>query len=303
MSLKQLTEEILADDKPESSFRAFVRAFAVNKGAVLGFLFIVLLVILALFSEYIAPYDPTYQFREYALVPPAWSEGGSTKFLLGTDDLGRDILSRIIYGTRLSIIYGLLIVGISLVIGVSLGLLAGYFGGILDIIITRVIDIIMSLPSLLVSIVVVTVLGPSIINAAIAIGLISIPAYVRQTRIAVIVEKNKDYVLASRLAGAGTMRTMFINILPNCLSPLVVQTALGFSSAILTMASLGFLGMGAQPPIPEWGTMLSESTRYMLTAWWTVTFPGLAILLTVFAFNYMGDGLRDALDPKLRQQR
>lgn len=294
------TQVEAVDQKVQSSFVAFVKAFVTNKGSVVGFFFIVLLVILAVFSTYIAPYDPSLQFRDHALQPPFWIEGGSTQFLLGTDDLGRDLLSRIIYGTRLSIIYGLLIVAISLSIGVIIGAIAGYFGGFVDIFITRLVDIIMSLPSLLVSIVVVTVLGPSVINAAIAIGLISIPGYVRQVRIAVIVEKSKDYVLASRIAGAGTFRTLFINILPNCLSPVVVQAALGFSSAILTMASLGFLGIGATE-VPEWGFMLSESTRYILVAWWTVTFPGLAILLTVLAFNYMGDGLRDALDPKLRQ--
>lgn len=286
----------------QSSFKAFTQAFLSNRGATLGFIFIVLLLVFGVFAEVIAPHDPIEQFRDAALLPPMWMEGGSAQFILGTDDLGRDIFSRIIYGTRLSIFNGLLIVVISTVIGVFFGLIAGYFGGVVDIIITRIVDIIIALPSLLVAIAVIVVLGPSLINAAIAIGFVSIPGFVRQTRIAVRIEKSKDYVTATRLLGASHMRLMFNTILPNTLSPIAVQATLGFSSAILTMSALGFLGIGAQPPTPEWGTMLSESTKYQLIAWWTVTFPGLAILLTVIAFNRMGDGIRDALDPKLRNQ-
>lgn len=291
--------QALVHDK--SATRLFISAFATNKGAVIGFLFIVLLVVVGLLAPYIAPYDPIEQFRDYPLLPPAWLDGGNTRFLLGTDDLGRDLLSRIIYGTRVSILNGIIIVVISSISGVILGTIAGYFGGVVDIIISRIVDIIMSLPSLLVAIAVVAVLGPSLKNAAVAIGAVSIPSYVRLTRIGVRVEKSKDYVTASRLVGVGNAKLMFNTILPNALTPIAVQATLGFSSAILTMSALGFLGMGAQPPSPEWGTMLSESTKYFLTAWWTVTFPGLSILLTVLAFNYMGDGVRDALDPKLRQ--
>lgn len=289
-------------EKPKGSFALFVRAFLANKGAVLGLLFIVFLVVLAALADYIAPHDPLEQFRAYALTPPVWDPKGNPMFILGTDDIGRDILSRIIHGTRVSIFNGLLIVSISSVVGVILGLISGYFGGVVDIIITRIVDIIIALPGLLVAIAVVAVLGPSIVNAAIAIGVISIPGYVRLTRISVRIEKTKDYVTATRLMGASNARVMFNTILPNVLAPVAVQLTLGFSSAILTMASLGFLGLGAQPPAPEWGTMLSESTKLLLTAPWTVTFPGLAILLTVLAFNFAGDGIRDALDPKLRQQ-
>ncbi|MFC6277207.1 ABC transporter permease subunit [Psittacicella hinzii] len=293
------TEALVSD---QSATKLFLKAFATNKGAVIGFIFVVILIAIGIFAPQIAPHDPVEQFRDLPLLPPAWMEGGRVDFFLGTDDLGRDLLSRIIYGARVSILNGVIIVLISSCIGVTLGLIAGYFGGILDIVISRFVDIIMSLPSLLVAIAVVAVLGPSLKNAAIAIGVISIPSYVRLTRIGVKVEKSKDYVTASRLVGVGNLRLMFNTILPNTLSPIAVQATLGFSSAILTMSALGFLGMGAQPPAAEWGTMLSESTRYFLTAWWTVTFPGLAILLTVLSFNYMGDGVRDALDPKLRQQ-
>jgi len=163
------------------------------------------------------------------------------------------------------------------------------------------VDIMLALPSLLLALVLVAIFGPSIVNASLALTFVSLPHYVRLTRAAVLVEVNRDYVTASRVAGAGPLRQMFVNILPNCLAPLIVQASMGFSNAILDMAALGFLGMGAQPPTPEWGTMLSDVLQFAQSAWWVVTFPGLAILLTVLAFNLMGDGLRDALDPKLKQ--
>ena len=205
------------------------------------------------------------------------------------------------YGARLSLLVGCLVVVLSLIMGVVLGLLAGYFGGVVDAIIMRIVDIMLALPSLLLALVLVAIFGPSIVNASLALTFVALPHYVRLTRAAVLVEVNRDYVTASRVAGAGAMRQMFINILPNCLAPLIVQASLGFSNAILDMAALGFLGMGAQPPTPEWGTMLSDVLQFAQSAWWVVTFPGVAILLTVLAFNLMGDGLRDALDPKLKQ--
>lgn len=221
--------------------------------------------------------------------------------LLGTDDVGRDILSRLMYGARLSLLVGCPVVVLSLILGVVLGLVAGYFGGVVDSIIMRVVDIMLALPSLLLALVLVAIFGPSIVNASLALTFVALPHYVRLTRAAVLVEVNRDYVTASRVAGAGAMRQMFVNILPNCLAPLIVQASLGFSNAILDMAALGFLGMGAQPPTPEWGTMLSDVLQFAQSARWVVTFPGVAILLTVLAFNLMGDGLRDALDPKLKQ--
>lgn len=286
---------------PKTPLQEFVYYFCQNRGAVIGLMFILIVLFAAIFAGWVAPFDPIEQNRSALLLPPMWFEGGNSSYILGTDDIGRDILSRIIYGARLSVFIGLLIVVMSCVLGVILGLLAGYYGGTLDILIMRLVDIMLAIPSLLLTIGVVTILGPSLINAAIAIAIVSIPSYVRLTRASVMNEKNRDYVVASRVAGANVWRLMFIVILPNCLAPLIVQMTMGISNAILELAALGFLGIGAQPPTPELGTMLAESRSFMQSANWLVTIPGLAILSLVLAFNLMGDGLRDALDPKLKQ--
>jgi dipeptide transport system permease protein len=190
---------------------------------------------------------------------------------------------------------------LSLVSGVTVGLIAGFFGGVVDTIIMRVMDIILSFPSLILALVLVAILGPGLMNAMIAIALVLQPHFARLTRAAVMAEKNREYVVAARLAGASRLRLMFKTILPNCMAPLIVQGTLSFSNAILDAAALGFLGMGAQPPTPEWGTMLAEAREFITRAWWVVTFPGLAILITVLAINLVGDGMRDALDPKLKR--
>lgn len=291
----------LVAPKPLTPLGEFWFYFSKNKGAVVGLVFIVIVVLLAVFANFIAPHSPSEQFREALLAPPVWMKDGSWQFILGTDDVGRDILSRLIYGARLSLLVGCLVVIISLILGITLGLIAGYVGGFVDNIIMRAVDIMLALPSLLLALVLVAIFGPSITNASIALAFVALPHYVRLTRGATLAEINKDYVIASRVAGAGALRQMFINILPNCLAPLIVQASLGFSNAILDMAALGFLGMGAQPPTPEWGTMLADVLQFAQSAWWVVTFPGLIILMTVLAFNLMGDGLRDALDPKLKQ--
>ncbi len=268
--MSQVTEnKVIAAPVPMTPLQEFWHYFKRNKGAVVGLVYVVVMIVIAVFANFLAPYNPADQFRDSLLAPPFWQDGGSMAHLLGTDDVGRDILSRLMYGARLSLLVGCLVVVLSLILGVVLGLVAGYFGGVVDSIIMRVVDIMLALPSLLLAL--------------------------------VLVEVNRDYVTASRVAGAGAMRQMFVNILPNCLAPLIVQASLGFSNAILDMAALGFLGMGAQPPTPEWGTMLSDVLQFAQSAWWVVTFPGVAILLTVLAFNLMGDGLRDALDPKLKQ--
>ncbi|MEA1063015.1 dipeptide ABC transporter permease DppC [Erwinia sp. HR93] len=295
------TEIAVKAPAPMTPMREFWHYFRRNKGAVLGLTYVVLMILIAAFASAIAPHNPSDQFRDTLLMPPVWHAGGSWQFVLGTDDVGRDILSRLMYGARLSLLVGCLVVALSLVMGVILGLIAGYFGGIVDTLIMRVVDIMLALPSLLLALVLVAIFGPSIVNASLALTFVALPHYVRLTRAAVLVEIHRDYVIASRVAGAGALRQMFINILPNCLAPLIVQASLGFSNAILDMAALGFLGMGAQPPTPEWGTMLSDVLQFAQSAWWVVTFPGVAILLTVLAFNLMGDGLRDALDPKLKQ--
>ncbi|MEA9389920.1 dipeptide ABC transporter permease DppC [Acerihabitans sp. TG2] len=286
---------------PMTPFQEFWHYFTRNKGAVIGLIYIVLMFVIAIGAGFLAPHEPAQQFRDALLRPPVWMEGGSWQFILGTDDVGRDILTRLMYGARLSLLVGCLVVALSLVFGVFFGLLSGYIGGLVDVLIMRVVDIMLALPSLLLALVLVAIFGPSIVNASLALTFVALPHYVRLTRAAVLGEVNRDYVTASRVAGAGPMRQMFINILPNCLAPLIVQASLGFSNAILDMAALGFLGMGAQPPTPEWGTMLANVLQFAQSAWWIVAFPGFTILLTVLAFNLMGDGLRDALDPKLKQ--
>ncbi|TNH01312.1 dipeptide ABC transporter permease DppC [Testudinibacter sp. TR-2022] len=295
------TVQIQAIPAPKGPIAEFWSHFSHSKGAVVGLSYIIFIFAVSLLANVVSPHDPIAQARDALLMPPAWMEGGSWSYILGTDDVGRDILSRLIYGARLSLFIGLLVVSLSFVFGVLLGLISGYFGGWIDIFIMRVIDIMLALPSLLLAIAIVAILGPSLLNASFAIALVSLPSYVRLTRASVLNELNRDYVTASRVAGAGPIRLMLITILPNCLAPLIVQTTLGFSNAILDMAALGFLGIGAQPPTPEWGAMLAEALQFVQRAWWVVTFPGLAILLTVLAFNLMGDGLRDALDPKLKQ--
>ena len=279
----------------------FWRHFSENKGAVLGLAIFVFVILLAVFADVVAPHAPQEQYRDAFLKPPVWQEGGDWRFILGTDPVGRDILSRLIYGSRFSLFIGLVVVTISLLLGVSLGLLTGFLRGAFDNAVMRVMDVLMSFPSLLLALVLVALLGPSLTNAMIAIALIQQPHYVRLTRAAVMSEMGKDYVTAARVSGVGRLRMMFRTILPNCMAPLIVQAALSFSSAILDAAALGFLGMGAQPPTPEWGTMLADAREYVTRAWWVVTMPGLAILITVLAINLMGDGLRDALDPRLRR--
>ncbi len=279
----------------------FWHYFRQNRGAVIGLVVFAVIVFVAIFAPVFAPHAPNEQFRDYLLTPPVWQDGGTAQFLLGTDAVGRDILSRLIHGARYSLFIGLVVVVISLVAGVFIGLIAGYFRGWIDTLIMRLMDVILAFPSLLLALVLVAILGPSLLNAMIAIAIVYQPHFARLTRAAVMSEFNRDYVTSSRLAGAGHLRLMFLTILPNCLAPLIVQGTLSFSNAILDIAALGFLGMGAQPPLPEWGTMLAEAREFILRAWWVVTFPGVAILITVLAINLMGDGLRDALDPKLKR--
>lgn len=275
--------------------------FRQNRGAVAGLVVFLCVVLIAIFAPLIAPHSPTLQYRDALLVPPIWQEGGMDQFLLGTDAVGRDILSRLIHGARYSLVIGIVVVTVALTGGIILGLIAGFFGGWVDNIIMRVMDIILAFPSLLLALVLVAVLGPGLTNAMIAIAIVYQPHFARLTRAAVMSEQKREYVTAARVAGAGKLRLMFRTILPNCLAPLIVQATLSFSSAVLDSAALGFLGMGAQPPAPEWGTMLANAQEFILRAWWVVTFPGLAILISVLAINLMGDGLRDALDPKLKR--
>ncbi len=281
--------------------REFWHYFRENRGAVIGLYVFMALVALAVFAPLIAPHDPTAQARNALLVPPVWQDGGQWSFLLGTDAIGRDILSRLLFGARFSLFIGVVVVMIALTGGVIVGLWAGFYGGWVDSVIMRIMDVILAFPSLLLALVLVAILGPGLLNAMIAIALVLQPHFARLTRAAVMAEKNREYVMAARVAGASKTRLMFRTILPNCLGPLIVQATLSFSNAILDAAALGFLGMGAQPPTPEWGTMLAEAREFILRAWWVVTLPGLAILITVLAINLMGDGLRDAFDPKMKR--
>lgn len=276
-------------------------AFAANRGALAGLVFVGIVLFCAIFADVIAPHDPTAQNRGALLQPPVWAAGGSWDHLLGTDPIGRDLLSRIIHGARYSLFIGAFVVVLSMSFGIGLGLVAGYFRGVTEVIIMRVMDVILAFPSLLLALGLVAILGPALINAMIAIALVLLPHFVRLARASVIAERDREYVIASRLAGASHLRLMVNTILPNCMAPLIVQATLSFSNAILDAAALGFLGMGAQPPTPEWGAMLAEAREFILRAWWVVTFPGLAILLTVLSINLMGDGLRDALDPKMKR--
>jgi dipeptide transport system permease protein len=291
----------LAAGTPPGPLREFWISFRANRGAVIGMSVVIVLLLLALFAPWIAPHPPHETNSAAFLKPPFWQAGGSAQYLLGTDAIGRDILSRLIWGARLSLSIGLGVVAISVAAGIALGLIAGFARGVVEIAIMRLMDIVLTLPSLLLAIVIVAILGPGLVNAMLAVAVVLLPHYVRITRASVVSEVSKDYVTAARVSGAGTLRLMFIEVLPNCAAPLIVQASLGISTAILDAAALGFLGLGAQPPSPEWGTMLADAREFVLRAWWVVTFPGLLILFAVLAFNLMGDGLRDALDPKLKR--
>ena len=274
---------------PPHPLLEFWSYFKANFGAVAGLVVIVVLILLALFADFVAPHSPILTNNAAFLKPPFWQQGGSIAYPLGTDAIGRDILSRLIHGARLSLLIGIAVVTLSVISGTILGLVAGFFRGVIEIAIMRLMDVILTLPSLLLAIVIVAILGPGLSNAMIAVAIVVLPHYVRITRAAVIGERAKDYVMASKVSGAGTLRLMFATVLPNCTAPLIVQ------------ASLGFLGLGAQPPQPEWGTLLADGREFIQRAWWVVTFPGFAILITVLAFNLLGDGLRDAFDPKLKR--
>jgi len=271
-----------------------------NKTSVAGLIVVAGFVLAAIFAPSLSPHDPVETALYDQLKPPAWKDGGSDKNILGTDDLGRDIFSRIIYGARVSLIVAVVSVGLAFVLGTLLGSISGYYKGALDSVIMRIMDIILAFPYLLLAIVVVAFLGPSLQNAMIAIGITYVPRFARIVRGSVLEECEKDYVMAAKAVGARDWRIMFIAILPNCLGPLIVLTTLSFASAILDAAALSFLGLGAQPPTPEWGAMIASGRSLILRASWVMTFPGIAILLAVLGFNLLGDGLRDALDPRLR---
>jgi dipeptide transport system permease protein len=294
-----------ADDAvppPPSPLAVFWLRFAANRGALAGLLVLGFVVACAVLADLLAPYNPIEQYRDALLTPPIWS-GGTSRFLFGTDDIGRDILSRLLHGARLSLLIGAVSVALAMAPGIGLGLVAAFYPRVIGVVILRLMDVMLALPSLLLAIAVVAVLGPGLLNTMLAIAVVALPGYVRLVRASALSELARDYVIASRMAGAGQARLMFDCVLPNCMAPVIVTATMGFSDAILTAAALGFLGLGAQPPMPEWGTMLASARDYIERANWVVTLPGAAILVTVLAINLMGDGLRDALDPRLANAR
>ncbi len=260
----------------------------------IGIIIITIVILTAVFAPVIAPYPPTAQdFRR--LQPP------SATNWLGTDDLGRDVFSRIVYGSRVSLQVGLISVTLALLLGVTIGVLAGYIGGRFDNISMRGVDLLFAFPGLVLAIVIAGLLGPSITNTMIAIGIIYAPTFARVSRSSVLTVQNELYLEAARLTGGGHFHVIRKHIAPNILAPLVILVTLSMSTAILTEAALSFLGLGTQPPTPSWGKMLSEGRRFMEIAWWTTVFPGIAIVIAVLGFNLLGDGLRDALDPRLKE--
>jgi len=296
MSSSSQTESNLTEKEraPRSLFADAMRRLFRNKLAIAGMVIMGVFLLTATFAPLLAPYDPIKQELIMRRRPP------SQEHWFGRDDLGRDILSRIVFGARLSLQVGVLSVGFAIVIGALIGAFTGFLGGWVDNIVMRLMDIMLAFPSLLLAIAIVSILGPGLINMLYAIGIVSIPAYARIARASVLAVKEQDYVLAARAIGVPPARLLFRNILPNCLTPLIVQGTLGIGTAILDAAGLSFLGLGAQPPKPEWGAMLGQGRYSMFTAPHIVIYPGVAIMLTVLGFNLFGDGLRDALDPKLK---
>jgi peptide/nickel transport system permease protein len=283
-----------ADETVESPMRRALRRLRRRKAAVAGLVVIAIFVILAVFAPLIAPYDPAAQSWTSVRKAPSWV------YWLGTDDVGRDVLSRVIYGARASLLAGVISVAIALTVGVPLGLLAGYVGGWIDAILSRITDAMLAVPALILAIALAAFLGPSLTNAMIAIGVVTTPIFIRLTRGQVMAVKVEDYVEAARAIGNPRWRIAVFHILPNILPALLVQTTLSIAAAIIAEAALSFLGLGQQPPAPSWGSMLNSAQRFLTNAPWMAVWPGLAIFLTVLSFNIVGDGLRDALDPKER---
>ena len=276
--------------------RGFARRLRKARFAVPALAIIVLLVLVALFAPVIAPYDPEKPSFGDA------TEGPSAKHLLGADNIGRDIFSRVVYGSRVSLQVGLIAVSISLVIGTTLGLIAGYSGGLVDSLIMRLMDALLAFPTLVLALAITAALGPRLRNVMIAVGIIGIPAYARLVRGQVLSVARREYIEAARVIGVPTPRIIWRHVLPNVTAPLIVQASLGVAFAILSEASLSFLGLGVQPPTPSWGGMLSFGKDWLDRAPWMAIAPGSAIFITVLAFNFLGDGIRDALDPRLQHR-
>jgi peptide/nickel transport system permease protein len=300
MSQLELVEKVREETVSEVSYptrspmKMMTNRFKKNKRAMVGLWMVLVFIVVAIFAPLIAPYDPIEQNMQIMLEKP------SLKHPFGTDEFGRDLLSRIIYGAQISLAIGTVGVLIAVIFGVALGTIAGYFGGWIDHIIMRIMDIFMAFPSFLLALAIVSVLGPGMVNVMIAIGIFSIPNFSRIARSSVISIKNKEFIEATRAMGGTDTRIIIKHLIPNSISPIIVLSTMRIATAIITAAGLSFLGMGAQPPTPEWGAMLSTGREYLRVAPHVSTIPGLAIMFLVLGFNMLGDGLRDALDPKMK---
>lgn len=278
--------------KHRSRFKQFMQKFVRKPGAFVGFIVIAIFVILAIFAPLIAPFEPQKMIYTALQQPP------SAEHMFGTDEMGRDILSRIIYGARISLQVGLVAVGIAMVVGTLVGIVAAFAGGWVDSLLMRTMDVMLAFPGILLAIAIVAILGPGLYNTMIAVGISAIPNYARTARGSTMVVLSQEYVSAARAIGVGSGRIIVRYILPNIAAPIVVLATIGIAGAIISAAGLSYLGLGAQPPTPEWGAMLSEARSFLRSSWWMATFPGLAIMAVVMAFNLLGDGLRDILDPR-----
>jgi len=294
MAKSKPTAEVAELEHHESLYRQSLREFMRNPGAVISIIVLVVIIFSSIFASNLTPYDPLQRDTPARLSPP------TSQHLMGTDALGRDIMSRVLHGGQISLQIGFLSILGATVVGIPLGLIAGYFGGIIDNIVMRVMDVILAFPGLVLIIWLVAVLGSSMTMLILAIAFFFVPTYARLTRSVALSLREIEYVLAAQSVGASTVRILMLHILPNALAPIIVITTLSISGAIITGASLSFLGLGVSPPTPEWGSMLSDGRGYLRNAWWMSFFPGMTITFVVLAANIVGDGLRDALDPKVR---
>lgn len=313
--MEDLTKDSIADaervggelEPPQVSgvarppWKDVLRRLRRNKLAIAGLIVVGTVVALALLAPVLAQHHPN-ENGVFKAFPSESKQAPSLQHPMGTDALGRDMLSLIMYGARISLLVGVFAVGQAIIIGSILGAISGYAGGAVDNIIMRAMDIMLAFPTILLALVIVVVLGPGLFNAMVAVGIVSIPSYARITRSTVLAESNKDYVLSARAIGAKSGRILGRHIMPNALSPIIIAASLGIATAILDAAGLGFLGLGAQPPTPEWGLLLSRNKSHIFTSPWMVFFPGVSIMFLVLGFNLLGDGLRDALDPRLERR-
>lgn len=284
--------------RPMSPFQKSLRALLRHNAGLAGLVVVSAFLFVAAFAPWLAPLDPLAQDLTKKFLPPLLLDGSEWPHLLGTDVLGRDVFTRLIHGSRLSLFMGFISVLVGAVFGVPLGLVSGFFGGRLDLALMRLVDVMLAFPSVLLAVAIVAILGPSLENAMVAIGLVAIPSYARVIRGSVLSEREREYIQADIALGKSVFKILFFSILPNVASPILILVTLGFAGAVLEAAGLSFIGLGAQPPLPEWGALLFEGRSYLYQAWWLVAFPGIAILFTVVGFNLLGDALRDVFDPK-----